>query len=154
MLSRASKYAILSTLYLALHSSKEKKMRVKYIAGKLNVPSPFLAKLFQQLVRGNVISSTKGPHGGFYLSEDNSEKNVCDIIQNIDGRNKIDDCFLGLSECDEEKPCPVHFIFASFKENLYGKFKDKTIIEFAQEISESGRFLTIEDLSAVGENAK
>ena len=145
MLSRASKYAILSTLYLALHSSKDNKTRVNLIAEKLDVPSPFLAKLFQQLVRGKVISSTKGPRGGFYLSDDNSTKTVCDIIVTIDGRNKLDDCFLGLDECDESQPCPVHFIVANFKEGLFGKFRDKTIVEFAKEAEDSGRFLTLKN---------
>ena len=94
MLSRASKYAILSTLFLSENSSEEKKISVKEIANSIDVPSPFLAKLFQQLVRGNIISSAKGPNGGFYLSESNGEKNVCDIIENIDGLHKLNECFL------------------------------------------------------------
>jgi len=146
MLSRASKYAILSTLFLAEHSSKEKKISVKVIAESIDVPSPFLAKLFQQLVRGKIISSTKGPHGGFYLSEKNSKKNVCDIIENIDGVNKLNDCFLGLNECDADNPCPVHFIVEPFKNSIMGKFRDKTIMEFSQEITEKGRVLTLKDV--------
>ncbi|MDO9036919.1 MAG: Rrf2 family transcriptional regulator, partial [Lutibacter sp.] len=107
MLSNASKYAILSTLYLAEHSNEERKISVKEIAENIDIPSPFLAKLFQQLVRGKIISSTKGPHGGFYLSEKNKQKNVLDIIDNIDGLNKLNGCFLGLNECDSNNPCPV-----------------------------------------------
>lgn len=147
MLSRASKYAILSTLFLAEHSSEEKKISVKVIAESIDVPSPFLAKLFQQLVRGKIISSTKGPNGGFYLTEANGTRNVLDIIENIDGLTKLNDCFLGLNECDGANPCPVHFIVEPFKENILGKFRDKTIIEFAQEISEKGRVLTLKDIS-------
>jgi len=147
MLSRASKYAILSTLFLAEHSSVEKKISVKLIAESIDVPSPFLAKLFQQLVRGKIISSSKGPHGGFYLTEENSKKNVCDIIENIDGLNRLNDCFLGLNECDSKNPCPVHFIVEPFKNNILGKFRDKTIMEFAQEISEKGRVLTLKDIT-------
>ena len=147
MLSRASKYAILSTLFLAEHSSEEKKISVKVIAESIDVPSPFLAKLFQQLVRGKIISSTKGPNGGFYLTEANGTRNVLDIIENIDGLTKLNDCFLGLNECDGANPCPVHFIVEPFKENILGKFRDKTIMEFAQEISEKGRVLTLKDIS-------
>jgi len=147
MLSRASKYAILSTLFLAEHSSVDNKISVKVIAESLDVPSPFLAKLFQQLVRGKIISSTKGPNGGFYLTEKDGERNVLDIIENIDGLSKLNDCFLGLNECDGENPCPVHFIVEPFKENILGKFRDKTIIEFAEEISETGRVLTLKDIS-------
>lgn len=147
MLSRASKYAILSTLFLAERSNEERKISVKEIAESIDVPSPFLAKLFQQLVRGKIISSTKGPHGGFYLSEKNKKKNVLDIIENIDGLNKLNSCFLGLNECDDANPCPVHFIVEPFKNNILGKFRDKTIMEFAQEISDKGRLLTLKDIS-------
>jgi len=146
MLSRASKYAILSTLFLCEHSSVDHKISVKVIAESIDVPSPFFAKLFQQLVRGKIISSTKGPNGGFYLSEENSKKNVCDIIENIDGLNRLNECFLGLNECDSKNPCPVHFIVEPFKNNILGKFRDKTIMEFAQEISDKGRVLTLKDI--------
>ena len=147
MLSRASKYAILSTLFLAEHASEEKKISVKVIAESIDVPSPFLAKLFQQLVRGKIISSTKGPNGGFYLSKANTKKTVLDIIENIDGLNRLNDCFLGLNECDSKNPCPVHFIVEPFKNNILGKFRDKTIVEFSKEITESGRVLTLKDIS-------
>ena len=148
MLSRASKYAILSTLFLAEHSSEEKKISVKTIAGSIDVPSPFLAKLFQQLVRSKIISSTKGPNGGFYLTKRNQKKTVLDIIENIDGLNKINECFLGLNECDGSNPCPVHFIVEPFKNSIMGKFRDKTILEFAEEVSSNGRVLTLKDLTS------
>ena len=146
MLSRASKYAILSTLFLAEHSNDRKKISVKKIADSIDVPSPFLAKLFQQLVRGNIISSTKGPNGGFYLNKQNANKTVLDIIDNIDGLSKINECFLGLEKCDGSNPCPVHFIVEPFKENIMAKFRDKTILEFAKEITDKGRVLTLKDL--------
>jgi len=147
MLSNASKYAILSTLYLADHSNEERKISVKEIAENIEVPSPFLAKLFQQLVRGKIISSSKGPHGGFYLSEKNKQKNVLDIIDNIDGLNKLNGCFLGLHECDSENPCPVHFIVVPFKNNILAKFRDLTIMEFAQEIADKGNVLSLKNIS-------
>lgn len=147
MLSNASKYAILSTLYLAEHSNEDRKISVKEIAKNIDVPSPFLAKLFQQLVRGKIISSTKGPHGGFYLSEINKSKNVLDIIDNIDGLDKLNGCFLGLNECDSANPCPVHFIVVPFKNNLLAKFRDKTIMEFVQEISDNEDFLSLKNIN-------
>lgn len=146
MLSRASKYAILSTLFLALNSSESKKVSVKEIAKKIDVPSPFLAKLFQQLVRSNIISSTKGPKGGFYLSKKNQKKAVIDIVENIDGLKKLNECFLGLSKCDGTNPCPIHYIVEPFKNQILVKFRDLTIMEFAKEVSDNGRYLTVEGL--------
>lgn len=146
MLSRASKYAILSTLYLADNSSKEKKISVKLIAKELDVPSPFLAKLFQQLVHAKIISSVKGPNGGFYITPKNGKKTVCDIIENIDGLHKLNECFLGLNECDSNNPCPVHFIVEPFKNSILGKFRDKSILEFSKEVSDNGRVLTLKNI--------
>lgn len=54
---------------------------------------------------------------------------------------------MGLNECDSTNPCPVHFIVEPFKNNILGKFRDKTIMEFAQEISDNGRLLTLKDIS-------
>ena len=147
MLSRASKYAILSTLFLAENANEEHKISVKVIAETIDVPNPFLAKLFQQLVRGKIISSTKGPNGGFYLNKQNQKKTVLDIIENIDGLTRLNECFLGLSECDGANPCPVHFIVEPFKQSILGKFRDKTIMEFSEEIVSQGRKLTIKDIS-------
>jgi Rrf2 family protein len=146
MLSRASKYAILSTLFLAEHSSRNHKISVKDIAESIEVPHAFLAKLFQQLVRSEVISSTKGPKGGFYLSKENESKTVCDIIENIDGLDKLNSCFLGLDKCNSEQPCPVHYIVEPFKNSLLGKFRDKTIKEFSEEISSQKKVLTLKNL--------
>lgn len=147
MLSRASKYAILSTLFLAENASEEHKISVKVIAETIDVPNPFLAKLFQQLVRGKIISSTKGPNGGFYLNKQNQKKSVLDIIENIDGLTRLNECFLGLAECDGTNPCPVHFIVEPFKNSILGKFRDKTIMEFSEEIVSQGTKLTIKDIS-------
>lgn len=147
MLSRASKYAILSTLYLAENSSVDNKISVKVISENIDVPSPFLAKLLQQLVKGKIISSTKGPNGGFYLSKSNGKSTVLDIIENIDGLTRLNECFLGLSECDGANPCPVHFIVEPFKNSILGKFRDIDIMEFSKEIVAKGRKLTIKDLT-------
>ena len=146
MLSRASKYAILSTLYLVEHSSADKKISVKEIAKNIDVPHPFLAKLFQRLVRASVISSTKGPNGGFYMTPKNENGTVCDIIENIDGLDKLNDCFLGLDKCNSEEPCPVHFIVEPFKNSLLGKFRDKTIKEFSAEITSKKSLLTLKSM--------
>ena len=69
MLSNSSKYAIRAVLYLANNSSVEKKLGSKKIAEEIDIPAPFLAKIFQVLSKANIISSTKGPNGGFYLTE-------------------------------------------------------------------------------------
>jgi len=145
MLSNACKYAIRSVLYLAIHTNENTKIGVKKIAEELETPQPFLAKLLQQLNKGNLVSSTKGPNGGFYLSKKNNGNAIWDIIKNIDGTSKFDDCFLGLSKCSDENPCPVHFIVSPFKEQLLENFRDKTISQYAIEINQTGKVLSLKN---------
>jgi Rrf2 family iron-sulfur cluster assembly transcriptional regulator len=71
MLSSATKYTIRAVLYLATYTDISNKIGVKQIAEDLEIPQPFLAKLLQQLSRSKLVSSSKGPSGGFYLSEHN-----------------------------------------------------------------------------------
>jgi len=143
MLSNACKYAIRSILYLAINNEENKKVGVKKIAEELETPQPFLAKLLQQLTRNKLVSSAKGPTGGFYLDENNLKNSVWDIIKCIDGTDKFDQCFMGLSSCGDENPCPVHFTVAPFKKKLLNDFKDKTIQEFVDEIKLKGRHISL-----------
>lgn len=65
MFSKACTYAIRAALYLAVHAGPQARLGVKEIAEALDVPKHFLAKILQQLVRNNLVSSVKGPSGGF-----------------------------------------------------------------------------------------
>lgn len=147
MLSNACQYAIRAILYLAIQTDESTKIGVKTIAENLETPQPFLAKLLQQLTKGKLVSSTKGPNGGFYLSEKDKENAIWDVIKNIDGTSKFDNCYLGLSQCNDETPCPVHFIVSPFKNKLLENFRDKTISEYVVEIKQTGKILSLKDLS-------
>ena len=146
MLSNACKYAIRSILYLAMQAEEGEKIGVKKISEALETPQPFLAKLLQQLTKNKLVSSSKGPTGGFFLDEKNLENSIWDVIKCIDGTDKFDQCFMGLSACGDENPCPVHFTVAPFKEKIYSDFKDKTIAAFVDEIKLKGRYITLKDI--------
>lgn len=137
MLSKASKYAISAVLYLTNNSSAEHKLSSKEIADSIEIPAPFLAKTMQQLTKKGIISSIKGPHGGFYLSEKNLKKTLFDIIECVDDIEKFNSCYLGQNNCNENNPCVAHFIYAPFKDKLIRKLKTKTILEMAKEYEQN-----------------
>lgn len=145
MLSNACKYAIRSILYLSLYSDKTKKIGVKKISDELETPQPFLSKLLQQLTKSELVSSSKGPNGGFYLSDENRNNSIWDIVINIDGDTKFNQCFLGLSRCEDANPCPVHFIAAPFKKQILASFRDKNISEFSSEILDTNKVLSLKN---------
>jgi Rrf2 family protein len=137
MLSKASKYAISSVLYLANNASSENKLGAKQLAELLKIPAPFLAKTLQELTKKDIISSIKGPHGGFYLSKKNEKNTLFNIIDCLDDVEKFNQCYLGQSECSDEKPCVVHHLYTPFKKDLVRKLKEKTIVEMAKEYAKN-----------------
>jgi len=145
MLTNSSKYAIRSVLYLAIYTNETKKMGSKEVAETIKVPAPFLAKILQKLVREGLISSTKGPNGGFYLTERNQLNSMLDIVACVEGVDLFNECFLGLPRCGDENPCAIHHMVAPFKQMMTEGMGDKTIAEFAQETKEGKSFLFLED---------
>ncbi|PWG05088.1 RrF2 family transcriptional regulator [Polaribacter aquimarinus] len=133
MLTKSSKYAIRAVLYLTNTGSVYNKMGAKQIAEKLEIPAPFLAKTMQELSRNKIITSVKGPNGGFYLTIGNKKKTLYDIIAAIDNIDKFEECFLGQLECNEDRPCVVHHLYTPFKNKLLTKLKTKSILEMAKE---------------------
>ena len=146
MLSNACKYAIRSILYLAIYSDKENKVGVKQIADSLETPQPFLAKLLQRLRKNGLVSSTKGPGGGFFMMEDNFNQSLWAVVDCIDKSEKFDQCFLGLSRCSDENPCPVHYTVVPFRRKMLRDFKEKSIEEFVKEVLRKGWHISLKDL--------
>ena len=143
MLSNSSKYAINAVLYLAVHTDETKKISAREIADAINIPSPFLSKLLQILSRKNIISSSKGPGGGFYMTEKNLNINLIEIVKQIDGIDNFEDCVLGLKKCSSERPCPVHYSIQPLKQQFLKELNENTIASFAEKVKTGETFLFI-----------
>ncbi len=143
MISKSSKYAIKAVLYLALHTSEEKKVMVKDIATPINVPQAYIAKLLQELSKEGIISSTRGPKGGFYLSDANRKNTIMDIIDIIDGVNKLGPCMMSLKSCDHEKPCPLHVSIYPIKTKLIENFRNQKISDLVNDLEAGTTFLPL-----------
>ncbi len=143
MLSNSSKYAIKAVLFLAVNSNENKKVMIKDISKPINVPQAYIAKLLQELSKQKIISSTRGPNGGFYLSDNNRKQSIMSIIDVIDGEEKLSFCMLSLKECDNEKPCPLHKIAYTYRSELLNRLNEKTIEDLAIEIKSGETFLPL-----------
>ena len=57
MFSKACEYGIRATLYIAMNSLEDKRVSLRNIAGKIDSPEAFTAKILQQLVHHHIIHS-------------------------------------------------------------------------------------------------
>jgi len=144
MLSNTSKYAIRATIYLALYARSEIKVGIKKIAGDLNIPSPFLAKILQVLVKRKVLSSTKGPNGGFSLIKDANKISLYEIVTIIDGNDVFHQCLISTRTCNENNiPCPVHTQYDPIRNEMIRLFKEQTIEDLAHDIKAQDQVIAL-----------
>lgn len=142
MFSKATEYALRATIYIAQKSSTEKKLNIAEIAKAIDSPVSFTAKILQLLTPENkLISSMRGPNGGFYITEDAKKLPVRSVLEAMGESGILDKCVLGLYKCSETKPCPMHNQYKSIKHQLIGLFETKTIQQLADDINGGDAFL-------------
>ena len=130
-------------VYLAVNSSPEVRFGTKKIAEDLGFPEHYLGKVLQELARKNIISSLKGPNGGFCVDDDAMDISLLQIIESIDGLAFFSTCGLGLHECDDEKPCPIHKDYQIFRGDFYKMLSEKTIKEMKEDIEQGIAFMDL-----------
>lgn len=134
MLSNTSKYAIRAVIYLALNAGEEKKIGIKQISKDLGIPTPFLGKILQTLAKHKLLSSTKGPHGGFGLGRKAESIALIDIVDIIDGQDIFKQCLIKLEDCHEHEPCSMHYKYSEIRKNLLNLFRNQNIAGLVDEI--------------------
>jgi Rrf2 family transcriptional regulator, iron-sulfur cluster assembly transcription factor len=135
--SRQCEYALQAVLFLALKSDGEM-TSIKDLAKRLHIPHHFLGKILQDLTKKGLLTSLKGPTGGFGLAMPAKEITLYHIVEAIDGGNFLKTCVLGFSECSGSSPCAVHDRWASLRENVYNMLVSKSIAQLAAETRKPG----------------
>lgn len=116
--SKSFGYALRGILYIAVMKDQKRYVQVEEIASKLAVPRHFMGKIMKKLAKEKILSSTKGPSGGFVLNEHTLEMPLMDLIVITDGVEIFNTCVLRASECSSVNPCPLHSQMDSVKTNL------------------------------------
>src|SRR5574338_901533 len=119
MFSKATEYALRATIYIAQRSGDKNKPGLAEIAKAIDSPRSFTAKILQLLTKDNkIISSVRGPNGGFFLTEKAKKLPVRSILHAMGEDEILEKCVLGLKQCSEKKPCPMHSQYKDIKQKL------------------------------------
>ena len=141
MFSKACEYAIRALLFIAQKTSNGSKIGIKEIAKGIDSPEHFIAKILQDLSRKGLVQSQKGPSGGFYLDESSLNATLADVVRTGDGVSIFSGCALGLKQCNEVIPCPLHHEFKKIRGDISHMLQTATLGEFNQQLEKSKLFL-------------
>ncbi len=144
MFSKACEYAIRSVIFIAVSSMKAERVGFKEIAKEIDAPEAFTAKILQKLSKSGIIDSIKGVGGGFEIPVYRlDEIKLCEVVNVIDGDAIYKGCGLGLAQCSEVHPCPVHEKFKLIREGLRKMLETTTLKELANGTKSGDTFLKV-----------
>lgn len=142
MISKSCKYAFRATIFLASKSEEDVKMSVKEIAAEIEAPQAFTGKVLQILKKHRIINSLKGPYGGFFCEKRHLKLQAIQIVNAIDGLAIFNECILGLHDCSDAHPCPMHNQHMKTKKLLLKSFEETTIADLAEGLNSGNVFIT------------
>ena len=137
ILSKSCDYGIRATLYVTLQDPGEF-VSIKKISEDLNISFHFLTKILQKLTKNRILNSYRGPNGGVTLSKKASSITLEEIVVAIDGENLFQKCVLGLSECQDDTQCPIHFQWKEIRQEIRNLFRTTTLSMLEERIVKDG----------------
>lgn len=141
MLSHTCKTAIKAVIYLSGKSEAGEKAGIREVSEKINASEHTVGKTLQLLARQKIINSTKGPSGGFYLSERQQDQPISNIVETIEGQGVFKECGLGLSKCSETHPCPIHNEYKVARCLVEKIFREKRVKDLCGPVANGIAFL-------------
>jgi Rrf2 family protein len=100
-LSKKSEYALMAVRYLAINSNGNYST-ARDISQFYDIPYELVAKVLQQLVKKNIISSYQGVRGGYSLAKTPDQISLMEIISAIEENYQITNC---MNENSSQNDC-------------------------------------------------
>lgn len=115
--SKSFGYALRGILFVTL-KSEERPVQLDEIAAALGVPRHFMGKIMKRVVQQNILSSQKGPSGGFRTNEFTLERKLIDVFEVTDHPENLKRCVLSRGECSPLHLCRLHDLIEPMKQPL------------------------------------
>ena len=107
MISRTAEYAIRAMVALRSHAAGAP-MLAREISRQTGIPQNYLSKIMHSLGRAGLVSSVRGPGGGFQLRKPSKRVTAYEIVALFEDVGSRRRCFLGKDTCSDEHSCSAH----------------------------------------------
>ncbi len=122
---------------LALHGLEimardhEKVFSAKELAARMKASEAHLAKVFQRLVKTELLTSFRGPNGGFVLRRNPRDITISEIFDAIEGKVNTESCPLIHETCPFSE-CIFSGIMYKFQTEFNAFIGSHTLSDFIQ----------------------
>ncbi|HUX23100.1 MAG TPA: Fe-S cluster assembly transcriptional regulator IscR [Burkholderiales bacterium] len=130
-LTTKGRFAVTAMLDLALRH-KQGPVTLAGIGVRQSISLSYLEQLFGKLRRHGLVQSVRGPGGGYRLARLTEKVSVADIILAVDEPLDATQCG-GLENCQEDKRCMTHNLWATLNDKLYDYLNSVTLQDLVNE---------------------
>ena len=117
-LTTRGRYAVTAMLDLAINGGS-RPVSLADISGRQEISLSYLEQLFAKLRREQLVTSARGPGGGYRLARNGAEIFVAEIIDAVDESVDVTNC-QGKGNCQQGETCLTHHLW----EDLSGQIHD------------------------------
>jgi len=126
--SRKVDYALRAMIYLATQEPG-KSCSTAEISGRQGVPRKFLEKIIQDLARGGLVKSRRGPGGGYSLTRLSHEISFQHVIEAVDGPIALNVCMDRRLSCDHLPRCTMVGVWSEVQRRVVEVFAHTTLAD-------------------------
>ena len=116
-LTTKGRYAVTAMLDLALHKNQGP-VSLSDISSRQAISLSYLEQLFSKLRRSEVVSSVRGPGGGYELKRGSGEIFIAEIIDAVDESVDTTKC-QGAGDCQGGETCLTHYLWEDLSEQIH-----------------------------------
>lgn len=117
-LTTKGRYAVTAMLDLALHG-QQGPVSLAEISGRQAISLSYLEQLFARLRRHDLVSSVRGPGGGYRLGRESEAIYVAQIIDAVDEAVDATGCG-GKADCQQGEVCLTHHLWQDLSDQIHG----------------------------------
>ena len=126
LFSHSTAYAVRALVWLA-----RKPQRSRWLVGDVaydeGIPQPYLSKVMGTLKSQGMVTSSRGPHGGYSLAKDPAVITLREVARLFDGEQPENVCLLAYGSCRDCSRCPSSGLWDSNRIAISQFLDDVTI---------------------------
>ena len=130
-LTTKGRFAVTAMLDLAMHHH-EGPVTLAGISERQHISLSYLEQLFGKLRVRELVTSVRGPGGGYCLGRELAAISVADIIRAVDEVLDATQCS-GRANCDEEHVCMTHNLWADLNKRMYDYLGSVSLADLVRE---------------------
>jgi len=140
-LSTKSRYGLRAMFDMAYHSGTLP-AQIKNISRRQNISPRYLEQIFQDLKKGGLLKSRRGPQGGYFLSRKPQDITVKEILDAAEGNMAMVDCSRSgkgcKKVCDFDNQCVTQKVWNEASKRLNDYLASITLKDLCDQGKEMG----------------